>query len=91
MNATRKTSETATVLRAGRSKATVSNDAAKTALKTGVKKTAAGNARKRERVMVNTPVDMMPLIRADAEETGVTMSTWYVLAAKEKLAKANGK
>ena len=96
MSATRtKTNETATVLRAGRSRATVTNDAAKAVMKGAAKEGAkalrqatADGTKKRERVMVNTPVDMMPLIRAHAVELGVTMSTYYVIAVKEKLSRA---
>jgi len=97
MNATRtKTNETATVLRAGRSRATVTNDAAKAVMKNAakegakaLKQAAADGTKKRERIMVNMPVDMVPQIRAHAVELGVTVSTYLVMAAKEKLSKAD--
>lgn len=95
MNATKKISETATVLRAGRPRATVTNDAAKSVMQKAaaagakaLKQASADGTKKRERVMVNTPVEMMPLVRAHAKELGVTMSTYFVMAVKEKLAKA---
>jgi hypothetical protein len=74
--AAKKANETATILRAGRTRAASHNKAAKP---------VATSAKKRERVMVNVPVEMVPEVKAHAEALGITMSTYFVMAAKEKL------
>jgi hypothetical protein len=76
----RKQSETAVILRAGRSKPAAHNSAAKA--------TAKGKAtgeKKRERIMINVPVDMVEPIKAAAEAQLISMSMYFVYAAKEKL------
>jgi hypothetical protein len=75
----RKQSETAVILRAGRSKPATHNAAAKPA------RGAATGVKKRERVMINVPVDLVEPIKAAAEAQMISMSMYFVYAAKEKL------
>lgn len=76
---TKKQSETATILRAGRSKGATHNSAARKA--TG--KEAAAPEKKRERIMINCPVELVEPIKAAAEAKMISMSMYFVFAAKE--------
>ena len=84
MATTRKTSETAAILRAGRAKPASHNSAAK---KTVRAKPGAGV--KRERIMINVPPEQVPSVKAHAAALGISMSTYYVMAANEKLARGD--
>lgn len=76
---TKKQSETAVILRAGRAKAPTHNAAARATFKGGKPET------KRVRVMLNVPPEMIGPIKAAAAKGMVSMSMYFVYAAKEKL------
>jgi hypothetical protein len=97
MNATvRKQSETAAILRAGKAKGPTHNHAATRATRAAepaaAELTRNGKPKQkpsetRDRVMVNFPKHSMADVKAAAELLGVTMSTYFVLAVQEKLAR----
>jgi hypothetical protein len=81
MTAAKKQTETAAILRAGRSKAASHNAAAKATMGKGGKVATP----KRVRVMLNVPPEMIEPIKAAAADRMISMSMYFVHAAKEKL------
>jgi hypothetical protein len=91
MTAARKQSETAAILRAGRAKTAASNATAKRThaaaepLLTRNGKPKQKHSGLRERLMINCPVEDVPDIKAAAAALGVSMSTFFVMGAREKM------
>ena len=77
MTATKKQSETAAILRAGRSKAASHNAAAKKAIKPAVTDDTP------RRVMVTLPADKYEAVKAAAKSRMLSMNQYFIFAAVE--------